>query len=166
MRAEQNEQITRIGPGTPAGSLLRQYWQPAGLTIDLQGKRPAQKVSLLGEDLVLFRDDQGCYGLVDRACPHRGADLCFGRLEDGGLRCPVHGWLFDVNGKCLEQPAEPEDSRFYERIQLKAYPCVERNGIVFAYMGTGEPPAFPDLDCFTAPDDYTFAFKEIGRAHV
>src|SRR5690606_32181425 len=84
---------------------------------------------------------------------------CFGRLEDGGLRCALHGWLFDVEGRCLEQPAEPEGSTFHRKVRAITYPCVERSGIVWAYMGPGEPPPFPAFDCFQAPDAYTFAFK-------
>lgn len=159
LSAEQNALVTRTGPGTPAGDVMRRYWQPAALTEELPGNRPAVPVRLLGEDLVLFRDEQGRYGLIGRQCPHRGVDLAFGRLENGGLRCPFHGWLFDVGGTCLEQPAEPEGSRFHEKIRHKAYPCVERNGIVFAYLGPGQAPALPEFDCFVAPDRYTFAFK-------
>ncbi len=159
LSAEQNELITRIGPGRPAGELMRRYWQPAALAEELPDNRPVKAVRLLGEDLVLFRDDGGRYGLLQRDCPHRGADLSFGRLEDGGLRCSFHGWLFDVDGACLEQPAEPPGSTFHTKVCATAYPCIERNGIVFAYMGPGEPPAFPEFDCFVAPEDYTFAFK-------
>ncbi len=108
---------------------------------------------------MLFRDDQGRYGLIERACPHRGTDLAYGRLEDGGLRCAFHGWLFDVTGQCLETPAEPEGSRMCANIRQKAYPVVEKSGILFAYMGPGEPPAFPHFDCFVAPASHTFAFK-------
>ena len=108
---------------------------------------------------MIFKDDQGRYGLVGRQCPHRGTDLAFGRLEDGGLRCPFHGWLFDVNGKCLETPAEPPESNLCANIKQKSYPVVEKNGILFAYMGPGEPPAFSNFDCFVAPDSHTFAFK-------
>lgn len=156
---EQNRLVTETGRGTGCGELMRRYWQPAALTEELDGDRPAKSVRLLGEDLVLFRTETGGYGLVGRKCPHRGADLCFGRLEDGGLRCTFHGWLFDETGRCLEQPAEPKDSNFHTKIRHTAYPCVARNGIVFAYMGPGEPPPLPDLDCFVAPDAYTFAFK-------
>ena len=156
MSAEQNERITKVGPGTPGGKLLRQYWQPAALTEELSPERPVVTVRLLGEDLVLFRDDKGRYGLLDRRCPHRGTDLAFGRCEDGGLRCVFHGWLFDVTGQCLQTPAEPPASRMHTQIRQKSYPAVERNGIVFAYMGEGEPPALPDFDCFVAPDRYTF----------
>src|SRR5690606_13787759 len=106
---------------------------PAALTEELEGERPVAAVNLLGERLVLFRDDGGRYGLVGRHCPHRGADLYFGRVEDCGLRCLFHGWLFDVEGRCLEQPAEPPGSRMHERLRHRAYPCVERNGIVWAW---------------------------------
>ncbi len=159
MSQSQNELITRVSSETPCGEVLRRYWQPAALCAELDGDRPTKAVELLGEKLVLFRDDAGRYGLMDRQCPHRGADLCYGRLEDGGLRCPFHGWLFDVTGQCLEQPAEPEGSTFYQRIRNTAYPCVEQNGIVFAYMGPGEPPAMPELDCLVAPQSHSFAFK-------
>jgi phthalate 4,5-dioxygenase oxygenase subunit len=159
LSAEQNDRITRVGPGKPAGKLLRRYWQPAALVDELLGPRPIKPIRLLGEDLVIYRDDNGRYGLLGRACPHRGTDLAYGRLEDGGLRCAFHGWLFDVKGQCLQTPAEPDDSNLCQNIHHKAYPVVERNGILFAYMGPGEPPEFPHFDCFVAPDSHTFAFK-------
>lgn len=159
MRAEQNQLITRIGRGTPAGGVLRSFWQPVALTEELAGPRPCKAVRLLGQDLVLFRDEVGRYGLLDRDCPHRGADLSFGRLESGGLRCAFHGWLFDVAGQCVETPAEPEGSTLCQRIRQGAYPVVEKNGILFAYLGKGAAPAFPGFDCFIAPEAYTFAFK-------
>jgi nitrite reductase/ring-hydroxylating ferredoxin subunit len=156
--AEQNELMTRVGPGTPAGQLLRNYWQPVALVEELQGPRPVKPVRVLGEDLVLFKQD-GKYGLIERQCAHRGADLAYGRLEDGGLRCAFHGWLFDVHGKCLAAPAEPQGSRLHEHVRLRAYRVAERSGILFAYLGAGEPPAFAHFDCFVAPSEYTFAFK-------
>jgi phthalate 4,5-dioxygenase oxygenase subunit len=159
LSAEQNDLITRIGPGAPAGALLRRYWQPAALVDELSGNRPVKPVRLMGEDLVIFRDERGRYGLIARSCPHRGTDLAYGRLEDGGLRCAFHGWLFDVTGQCLQTPAEPEGSNLCTNIRQKAYPVVERSGILFAYMGPGEPPAFPHFDCFVAPGTHTFAFK-------
>jgi nitrite reductase/ring-hydroxylating ferredoxin subunit len=159
LSAEQNDLITRIGPGTGAGNLMRRYWQPAALAVELEGNRPVKPVQLLGKDLVMFRDLQGRYGLIARACPHRGTDLAYGRLEDGGLRCAFHGWLFDVHGRCLETPAEPEGSALCRNIRQTAYPVVEKSGIVFAYLGAGEPPCFPHFDCFTAPASHTFAFK-------
>src|SRR3954469_18743517 len=114
MRAEQNELVTRIGPGTPCGALMRSYWQPVALVDEFNpaldprmAKRPVKAVRALGQDFVLFRGVEGAWGLLDRACPHRGADLSFGRNEGDGLRCPFHGWKFDVDGKCLHTPPRP-----------------------------------------------------------
>jgi phthalate 4,5-dioxygenase len=157
--AEQNDLITRVGPGTPAGQLLRRYWQPVAISDELAGPRPVKPVKLMGQHFVLFRDENGQLGMLDRDCPHRGADLAFGRLEGGGLRCPFHGWLFDAKGNCLETPAEPVGSKLCTRIKQAAYPVVEKSGTIFAYIGEGEPPAFPEFDCFVAPDSHTFAFK-------
>ena len=159
MSQSQNDAITRTGPQTGLGKLMRRYWQPVALAQELGGERPVVPVQLLGEKYVVFRDDQGRYGMLDRDCAHRGADLAFGRLEDGGLRCAFHGWLFDVDGRCLQMPAEPADSRMCQNLRQGAYPIVEKNGILFAFVGEGEPPAFAELDCFTAPAQYTFAFK-------
>lgn len=160
-----NEEITRVGKGQPAGEVLRRYWQPVALLDELDGKRPVVPVKIMGENLVLFRDEEGELGLIARQCPHRGADLCFGRLEDNGLRCPFHGWHFDRTGQCVEQPGEPEGSRMHERIKTVSYPVEERNGIIFAYMGPGEPPAFPNFDCFRAPDTHVFAFKGLWECN-
>src|SRR5262249_5783047 len=113
LSAEQNDRFTRVGPGEPACEGLRRYWQPAALVEELDRRRPIKPVRLMGEDLVMFRDDKGQYGLLGRACPHRGTDLAYGRLEDGGLRCAFHGWLFDVEGRCLQTPAEPQDSNLF-----------------------------------------------------
>lgn len=157
--AEQNERMTRVGPGTPAGTLLRNYWQPAALLDEFIGDRPLRPVRLMGQDYVAFRDEKGRYGMIDRHCPHRGADLAYGRLEDGGLRCAFHGWLFDVEGRCLETPAEPEGSRLCEHIRQGKVPVVARSGVLWAWLGTGAPPAFPHFDCLVAPDSHVFAFK-------
>ena len=119
MSPEQNELITRIGPGTKCGALMRHYWHPVALADELPEERPAKAVRVLGQDFVLFRDERGRHGLLDRDCPHRGADLAYGRLEDGGLRCLFHGWLFDVDGKCLETPAEPEGSVLCQRVRQR-----------------------------------------------
>src|SRR6476661_7287510 len=159
MSVQQNERITRIGPGTACGKLLRHYWQPAALSEELDSARPVVPVRLLGEDLVLFRDKHAELGLLGRRCPHRGTDLAYGRRENGGLRCVFHGWLCNTTGQCLETPAEPEGSRMHTQIRHRSYPVVERNGIVFAYLGEGVPPVFPHFDCFVAPNEYTFAFK-------
>ena len=159
MSQEQNDLISRVGPATAAGKLMRMYWQPAALVDELDGPRPIMAVKLLGENLVLFKSEDGQYGLMDRDCPHRGVDLAFGRLERGGLRCAVHGWLFDASGQCLETPAEPIGSSLCKNIKQRAYPVMKKGGILWAYLGEGEPPAFPDIDCFAAPEAYTFAFK-------
>ncbi len=163
--AEHNDKLTRIGPGTPAGKLLRQYWQPVALVAEFDPRKPIRAVRLLGEDFVLFRDAAGRYGMLDRDCPHRNADLAYGRLEDGGLRCAFHGWLFDVQGNCLETPAEPATSHLCKHVKQRSYPLVEMAGVLFAYIGSGEPPAFPAFDCFTAPDAYTFAFKGLWECN-
>lgn len=162
---EMNNSLTRVGPRSDAGEVLRRYWQPAALLDELEQERPVVPVKLLGEDLVLFRDTEGELGLIGRHCPHRGADMCFGRLEDNGLRCPFHGWHFDRAGQCVEQPGEPEGSRMHEKIKSVSYPVVEKNGIIWAYLGPGEPPAFPNFDCFRAPGSHVFAFKGLWKCN-
>src|ERR1700720_483353 len=134
--AEQNDRITRSGPQAPAGTLLRRYWQPAALVDELAGNRPVKPVRLMGEDLVAFRDERGRYGLIGRSCPHRGTDLAYGRLEDGGLRCAFHGWLFDVEGTSFKTPAHTENSKRWANIKQKSYPVVEKSGILWAYLGS------------------------------
>lgn len=165
MRAEQNELLTRVGPGSACGAVLRRYWQPVALVDEFSAAldpemalRPVKAVRVLGQDLVLFRDGQGAWGLLDRGCPHRGADLSFGRHEGDSLRCPFHGWKFDVTGRCLETPAEPAGSRACERIRQRSYPVHERSGIVFAWLGDADSaaPPFPAFDCFVAPSSHTF----------
>ena len=109
LAAEINEKLTRTDRDTPCGALMRRYWQPVALADELAGNRPVVPVRIFGEDLVLFRDGEGTLGLIDRHCPHRQADLCYGRLETNGIRCPFHGWLFDAEGTCLDQPGELPD---------------------------------------------------------
>ncbi|TWF59053.1 Rieske 2Fe-2S domain-containing protein [Neorhizobium alkalisoli] len=121
--------------------VLPEAWTWIANSSDLDGPRPVIPITIYGQRLVLFRDDEGKLGLIERHCPHRGADMCFGRREDNGLRCPFHGWLFDRNGQCIEQPAEPADSTLYKTIKLPSYPVVEKNGAVMAFLGSGEPPA-------------------------
>ncbi|HEY5340650.1 MAG TPA: Rieske 2Fe-2S domain-containing protein [Candidatus Aquilonibacter sp.] len=149
---EQNDALTQTGPGMPGGDLLRRYWQPIALSTELPADGAPVPVDLLGEELVLFRDRQDRVGLLDRHCCHRGTDLSFGRLEDGGLRCLYHGWLYDVAGTCLEQPAEPKNSTFKDKVRQTAYPVLERAGAFFAYLGPGAPPEFPNYDFFTYPE--------------
>jgi nitrite reductase/ring-hydroxylating ferredoxin subunit len=156
---EENDLLTRIGPGTPGGNWIRRYWQPAALSEELPIGGAPLPVRLLGEDLVLFRDEQGQPGLLGIHCAHRGADLSYARLEDGGIRCIYHGWLYDVTGRCLEQPGEPSGSTFHERIRQTAYPCLERAGVIFAYLGPGQPPLLPAYDFLTATDECVTATK-------
>ena len=151
--------LTRTGPGTPGGELMRRFWQPFALTAELPSGGPAQQVRVMSEDLVLFRDENGKVGLLGLHCAHRCADLSYGRIEDGGLRCIYHGWLFDVAGKCLEQPAEPGGGEFRHNVQHLAYPCVERGGAIWTYMGPGEPPLFPNYPAVIAPDAYRFTSR-------
>lgn len=157
--AEENRLLTESGPGTPGGAVLRSYWQPAALAEELADERPIVPVRLLGENLVLFRDELGELGLLDHRCPHRGADLAAGRLEDGGVRCTFHGWLFNRDGACLQTPAEPTGSELHTRVHQTSYPVVERNGIIWAWMGEGEAPALPGIDAMIAPPEQVFAFK-------
>jgi phthalate 4,5-dioxygenase oxygenase subunit len=156
---EQNDLLTRTGPGTPAGDLLRRYWQPVALSEELPPGGAPLPVRILGEDLVLFRDETGQPGLLGLHCPHRGADLSYGRLEDGGLRCLYHGWLFDRTGRCLEQPGEPAGSTFKDRVRHRAYPCRETAELIFAYLGPGEPPLLPAYEFLTVPAEYRYVNK-------
>src|SRR5687767_13035576 len=131
---EVNDLLTQVGPGTPGGDLLRRYWQPVALKDELPPDGPPVPVRLLGEDLVLFRDDQGRPGLLGLHCAHRGADLSYGRLEDGGLRCLYHGWLYDICGRVLEQPGEPSGGANRNEIRHRAHPCEEFGGLILRYM--------------------------------
>ena len=110
LTAEQNARLTQVGPGTPAGALLRRYWQPVAAAGELTEEKPIKRVRILGEDLVVYRDASGKYGLVGERCPHRSASLAYGKVEADGIRCPYHGWKFAASGACIEQPAEPKDS--------------------------------------------------------
>jgi phthalate 4,5-dioxygenase oxygenase subunit len=156
---EDNEKITRTGPGTPAGRLLRQYWQPVATLDDLPKDGAPLPLMIMDEELVLFRDEFGQLGLLGLHCPHRGADLSFGRIEGGGLRCLYHGWVFDLKGQCLEQPAEPRGKTFCERVKHTAYPVETAGGMIFAYMGEGKPPMLPQLECMRASPDHLYMWK-------
>lgn len=156
---EQNDLLCQTGPGTPAGDLLRCFWQPVALSCEIPIGGAPIPLKIMGEELVLFRDEDGQPGLLGLHCAHRGADLSYGRLEDGGLRCIYHGWLFDRTGRCLEQPGEPAGSTFHERVRQTAYPCREAAGVVFAYMGKGEPPQLPAYEFLTLPEDHVVADK-------
>src|SRR5579864_58937 len=132
---EDNELLTRVGPGTPMGALLRCFWQPFALSSELpQADSDPIWVRLLGEDLVAFRDSNGTVGLLQNNCPHRGASLFFGRNEEAGLRCVYHGWKFAADGTCVDMPNEPVESDFKTKVRAMAYPTRERGGLVWAYL--------------------------------
>ena len=157
---EKNERLTQVGPGTPMGNLLRRYWWPVA-THDMAGRVPVRR-RLLGEDLVLFRDASGRLGLLAEQCPHRRASLALGCTERMGLRCGYHGWLFDADGRCLEQPGEPADSTFAARIQATSYPVAELGGLIFAYLGPAPPPLLPRYDLFVWPG----VWRDIAHAEL
>jgi phenylpropionate dioxygenase-like ring-hydroxylating dioxygenase large terminal subunit len=174
MKAELNERLTRVGLGTPGGALLRHYWQPVALLDEFDpaldpamALRQVKAVRVLGQDFVLFRNAEGTYGLLDRDCPHRGADLAFGRNEGDGLRCPFHGWKFDISGQCMETPGEPDSSRLCTRIRQRSYPLIEKAGVLFGWFGAegSTPPPLPALDCFEAPASHSFAFKGLWHCN-
>ena len=137
-----DKDIPRVGPGTPGGEWLRRYWLPVGAEGELRDI--PQAVRVLGEDLVLFRDRAGRIGLVGRSCAHRGASLEYGEIEERGIRCPYHGWLYDAAGRCLDQPSEAGGREFRAKIRHTAYPARTLGGLIFAYMGPGDPPPLPN----------------------
>jgi nitrite reductase/ring-hydroxylating ferredoxin subunit len=148
LSAQENDILCRVGPGTPMGEVFRQYWIPAARSDELPAPDcPPLRVKLLGEELIAFRTTSGAVGMVQNACPHRGASLFFGRNEEEGLRCVYHGWKFDVTGACVDMPSEPAESNFKAKVRARAYPCRERNGVIWTYMGPREtPPPLPDLE--------------------
>ena len=156
---EDNDLLTQTGPGNPCGDLMRRYWQPVALSEELPPAGDAIPLQILGEDLVVFRDDENRVGLLDIHCAHRGADLSYGRCEDGGLRCIYHGWLYDIHGNCLEQPGEPPGSTFKDKVRQPAYPCQEVGGVIFAYMGSGEPPLLPAYEVLRVPEEHRWTTK-------
>lgn len=149
---EENELITRVGPGTPCGELLRRYWLPVGYAGELTDENPTHFVRILGEDLVLFKDKSGNVGLLADHCSHRGASLLYGRVEERGIACAYHGWLYDTAGNCLETPAEPADSKFYLTVKHRAYPVKKFIGMYWAYLGPLPAPEIPQYDVWVRKD--------------
>src|SRR3954447_11247358 len=158
---KENELVPRVGPGTTMGATLRRYWLPATLSEEVPAPDcPPVRVRLVGEDLIAFRDTNGQVGLLGAYCPHRRAPLFLGRNEECGLRCMYHGWKFDTSGACMDMPNEPEESAFRFKIHQTAYPCEERGGIVWAYLGPPEKrPPLPGLEWLRAPAGYAHASK-------
>ena len=166
---ENNDLITRVGPGAQMGALMRRYWIPAAFVSQVEQPDCAPvRVKLLGEQLVLFRDNQGRLGLVDEFCPHRLASMFFGRNEEGGLRCVYHGLKFDVNGVCVDAPCVPPTttaeqlSGIKRDLKIKSYPCIERAGLVWTYMGPPElKPEFPELEWTMIPDSHRYVSRHV-----
>lgn len=150
------DMLTKVGPGTPAGSFLREFWVPFLPSDALPAGGEPFPVRLLGEDLVAFRREDGKVGLVDTACAHRRAPMLYARNEGCGLRCVYHGWQYDIDGRCTDMPAEPETSRFKAHIRIKAYPCRERNGVLWAFMGQREPTDLPELEWNLLPSENVY----------
>jgi 5,5'-dehydrodivanillate O-demethylase len=157
---DENELLTRVSRGTPAGELLRRYWHPVAAAGELTEKEPIRAVKVLGEELVVYRDKKGRYGLVGEHCPHRLASLAFGRVDEEGIRCPYHGWKFDRSGKCLEQPAEPPESTFKDRIKHSAYPVEYLGGLLYAYLGPPPTPVLPRWDVLVWENGRRWIVKE------
>ncbi|MBM3221855.1 MAG: aromatic ring-hydroxylating dioxygenase subunit alpha [Candidatus Rokubacteria bacterium] len=164
LSAEQNKALTEVGPGTRMGALLRRYWMPIAAVAELDDA-PTKPVRLLGEDLVLYKDKRGTYGLLDRHCAHRRADLSYAFVEDCGLRCNYHGWQYDERGRCLAQPFEEiahPDARYKDRITLKAYPVEAKAGLLWAYLGPAPAPLVPTWEPFTWTNGFVqIVFSEI-----
>lgn len=152
--AVQNERLTRVGPGTPGGELLRRYWQPLCPSAELTAAQPKKRVRIMGEDLLVFRDAQGELACVEEHCKHRGTSLYYGFIEERGIRCCYHGWLYDCRGQCIEQPFESRSSSFKDEIRLKSYPVQALGGLLFVYMGPdpARAPLLPRWDVLVRED--------------
>jgi len=160
LTADENAQLTRVGPGTLMGDLMRQYWIPVVLSSELPAGGRVKRVRILGEDLVAFRAPSGRVGLLGEFCSHRRASLYFGRNEEPGLRCVYHGWQYEPGGRCIDMPNERPESSFQDKVTHPAYPCAERGGVVWAYMGPASPPpGLPDLEWTEVPEDQRFVSK-------
>jgi len=167
LSAQDNEILCRVSPGTPMGDLMRQYWIPALLSTELSTPDgPPIRLRLLGENLIAFRATSGSAGIVVNSCPHRGASLFFGRNEEDGLRCVYHGWKFDVAGNCVDMPSEPAESNFKNKVRVRAYPCEERNGMIWTYMGPrSTPPPLPELEANLQPEPESTIRKRVQESN-
>ncbi|MGB7259403.1 MAG: Rieske 2Fe-2S domain-containing protein [Pseudolabrys sp.] len=167
MSREQNDQLSRVGAGTLMGKLLRRYWAPFLLAEEIAERDcPPVRVTLMGEKLIAFRDSEGRIGLIDEFCAHRGVSLWFGENKECGLRCHYHGWKYDVNGLCTDLPSELEESGFRKNIKLKSYPCIEKAGIVWAYMGPPElQPPEPALEWTDVKPQQRFVSKRLQECN-
>ena len=164
---QENEKLTRVGKGTPMGEFLRRFWVPALLSEELPSNDcPPVRVKLFGENLVAFRNTSGKVGLVQGYCAHRQMDLFYGRNEDEGLRCVYHGWKYDLEGRCVDMPSEPEESNFRDKVSITAYPCREAGGLIWAYLGPKDFPAsFPEFESNYLPKENMFVRKNLLEAN-
>lgn len=167
LKHEQNDLVTRTDAGSPMGELFRRYWLPALLATELpEPDCPPVRLRLLGERMLALRDSDGRLGAIDEFCAHRGVSLWFGRNEEGGIRCPYHGWKYDITGQCVEVPSEPEGSRFCEKVKLKSYPMVERGGVIWIYMGPPEfQPPLPEWEFATVSAPQRFVSKRLQECN-
>jgi phenylpropionate dioxygenase-like ring-hydroxylating dioxygenase large terminal subunit len=167
LKKELNDLLTQTGPGTPMGQMFRSYWIPALLAEELpENDCPPVRVKLLSERLVAFRDTDGRYGLIDEFCAHRGVSLWFGRNEQCGLRCPYHGWKFDVTGQCVDVPSEPDGSTYSSGVRLTSYPLIERGGILWTHMGPPETrPPLPEWEFATVPREHSITTKRFQECN-
>jgi phenylpropionate dioxygenase-like ring-hydroxylating dioxygenase large terminal subunit len=167
LRKAQNDLLTQTGPGTPMGAMFRSYWIPALLAEELpENDCPPVRVRLLSEDLLAVRDSDGRLGLISEFCAHRGVSLWFGRNEQGGIRCPYHGWKYDVTGQCIDVPSEPAENGFCRRIKLPAYPLVEQGGVLWTHMGAAEKrPPLPQWEFSLVPAEQTFTSKRFQECN-
>jgi len=158
---QENEELTRVGPGTPMGVLMRRYWHPVATCHELK-ENPVKAVQLLGESLTLFRDREGRLGLISQRCAHRSVNLKYGIPEKEGLRCPYHGWMYDTTGQCIDQPAETAETTFKARVRLQAYPVQELGGLIWTYLGPKPEPLLPRWDLFVMDN----VFRQIGTTVI
>src|SRR6266851_7246337 len=164
---ERNESLVRVGAGTPIGELFRRYWLPVLLGEELpEPDCPPVRVKLLGERLIAFRDTQGRLGLIEEFCAHRGVSLWFGRNEENGIRCPYHGWKYDVAGRCVDLPSEPEESGVRKGIRLRSYPAIELAGVIWAYLGPAdEKPEEPAYEWTQVPPAHRYVSKRLQESN-
>ncbi len=161
LSAQENEELTRVGPGTPMGELMRRYWHPVATCQELK-ENPVKAVRLLGESLTLFKDRQERLGLIAQRCAHRSVDLKYGIPENEGLRCPYHGWMYDTTGQCIDQPAETAEMTFKLRVKLRSYPVQELGGLIWTYLGPKPEPLLPRWDLFVLDN----VFRQIGTTVI
>ncbi len=163
---ENNEMLTRIGPGTPMGNLLRQYWTPALRSAKLEKDGPPVRVRLFGQDFVAFRDTNGKVGFLDEGCPHRGVSLALGRNEEWGLRCIFHGWKINSDGQVMDIPSEPAGSSLASKIRVNHYPVRDAGGVVWVWLGVGDqPPQFPAFEFTSLPQEQVVVRAAVLKAN-